>query len=88
MSIIFFYYATPCCKFYTPKKDPQRKNVIVTSTLHMTRAIVITFLFTGLPWLGAGVPKPGGGGWGIYPPNNLTVSPQQFEYGLHLHPLQ
>ena len=36
-------------------------------------------------WL-AGVPKPGVGG--IYPPNNLTVSPQQFEYGLHLHPPQ
>ena len=46
--------------------------MIGTSTLHMTRAIVITFLFTGLPWLGAGVPKPGGGGgWGIYPVADL-----------------
>ena len=31
---------------------------------------------------GTMVPKP------IHPLNNLTVSPQQFEYGLHLHPLQ
>ena len=33
----------------------------------------------------AGVPKPGGDGGDIFP-NNLTVSPQLFEYGLHLHP--
>ena len=31
-----------------------------------------------------GVPKPGGD----ILPNNLTVSPQYFEYGLHLHPPQ
>ena len=39
--------------------------------------------------LGSGAETRGGGGMrGIYTPNNLTVSPQQFKYGRHLHPLQ